>query len=193
MLAEGVTSSLYEKNIWGNSTVQMTMAKEEFQMVQPEQEQEQEKVLGIGFLDPDPVTNVSYGMKATYAEESTEDHPVIKVTVTRNGEKEPHYINIKEINPAAATELEMFALCCYADDTGQGTGHTFGTWRSLCLYRQNALSVHSFQSSRAMDAYDSLRQNWVTMVENIRSLYVKAGLYQQSFMGNRLLQLFKKV
>ena len=167
-----------------------SMQQEVFQLDFPAQKEE--KVLGIAFLDPDPVTNVSYGMKATYAEESTEDNPVIKVTVTKNGEKEPYYINIKEINPAAATELEMFALCCYADSTGQGTGHTFGTWRSLCLYRQNALSVHSFQSSSSMDAYDSLRQDWITMVEGIRTLYVKAGLYKQSVMGDVLLRLFQK-
>ncbi len=59
-------------------------------------------------------------MTAKYAEDDSEDNPVIKVNVTKPNGKEEYLININEVNPRNASEIEMFALCSYADAKGSG-------------------------------------------------------------------------
>lgn len=95
------------------------------------------EILGMGFLH-DKNNPISYGMTAKYAEDYSEENPVIKVTVTKPNGKEEYRININEVNPRNASEIEMFALCNYADANGIGTGGTFGSWQTLNYYRDNA-------------------------------------------------------
>ncbi len=148
---------------------------------------EQEKVLGIGFLNA-PTGNISYGMKAEYAEDSTSDSPIIKVTIQTGHFEETHYVDINNVDTKNATEIEMFALCCYADDTGKGTGGKFGTWQMLNYYRTNASDNGDFKFTRSMDLCLSVRQDWLLMVEKMRRLYIRSGLYEQSLDGNLLLK-----
>ncbi len=147
----------------------------------------QEKILGIGFLDA-PTGNISYGMRAEYAEDSTSDNPIIKVTIQKGYSEETHYINVNEVSSKEATEIEMFALCCYADDIGKGTGGTFGTWQTLNYYRTNASDNGNFHLTKSIDSCLSIRQNWLLMIEEMKALYFKSGLYKQSFDGDLLLQ-----
>ncbi len=151
-----------------------------------------DKVLGIGFLDS-PSENISYGMSAKYAESSSADSPVIKVTITKIGSKEVHYVNINDINVANATEIEMFALCCYADDIGQGTGDKFGSWQTLNYYRRNASDNGDFTLSNSYNLGMSLRQNWIKMVEEMKKIYIESGYYRQSLDGDKLLGLFNRI
>lgn len=146
----------------------------------------QEKVLGIGFLN-EPTGNISYGMKAEYAEDSTSDAPIIKVTIQKIGSEEVHYISLNDVNVRNASEIEMFALCCYADDTGQGTGGTFGTWQTLNYYRANASDNGKFKLTKSVDLCLSVKQNWLSMIEQMRKLYMEAGLYKQVLDGDSLL------
>lgn len=147
----------------------------------------QEKILGIGFLDA-PTGNISYGMSAKYAEDSTPDNPIIKVTVQRNGSEEVHCINVNDVNVRSASEIEMFALCCYADDTGQGTGGKFGTWQTLNYYRANASDNGEFKFTKSFDLCMSVKQNWLSMIEQMRKLYIESGLYKQALDGDSLLR-----
>lgn len=147
----------------------------------------QEKVLGIGFLNA-PTGNISYGMRAEYAEDSTPDNPVIKVTIQKIGSEEVHFINVNDVNARSASEIEMFALCCYVDDTGQGTGGKFGTWQSLNYYRVNALDNGKFKLTKSLDLCLSVKQNWLSMIEQMRQLYFEAGLYKQALDGDSLLR-----
>lgn len=150
----------------------------------------QEKVLGIGFLD-DPTDNISYGMSAKYAENSTPDNPVIKVTVQTNGSEEVHYVNVNKVKTRNASEIEMFALCCYADDTGQGTGGKFGTWQTLNYYRKNASDIGKFKFTKSVDLCLAIKQNWLSMIEQMKKLYIESGHYKQALDGDSLLSFFQ--
>ena len=147
----------------------------------------QDKILGIGFLNA-PTGNISYGMRAEYAEDSTSNSPIIKVTIQTGHSEETHYVDINQVNATNATEIEMFALCCYADDTGKGTGGKFGTWQTLNYYRTNASDNDKFNLTKSIDSCLSVRQNWLLMIEQMKKIYIESGLYKQSMDGNLLLE-----
>lgn len=152
----------------------------------------QRKVLGIGFLNA-PTGNISYGMSAEYAEDSTPDNPIIKVTIQKIGSEEVQYISLNDVNVRNASEIEMFALCCYADDTGQGTGGKFGTWQTLNYYRTNASDNGGFEFTKSVDLCLSVRQDWLSMIEQMRKLYIESGLYKQASDGDSLLRCMVQI
>lgn len=150
-----------------------------------------EKVLGIGFLKV-PDSNIHYGMRAEYAEASSDENPVIKVLIQKGGGVTEEYnVNINEINTKNATEIEMFALCCYADANGMGTGGTFGSWQTLNYYRDNANHNGYFEMSNTVSEFKTLKQNWMQMVSSMMKDYLNSGLYRQVLDGNKLLNIFE--
>lgn len=149
------------------------------------------KVLGIGFLH-DKNKPISYGMCAKYAEDYSEDNPVIKVTVQKPNGKEEYHVNINDVNPRNATEIEMFALCNYADAKGIGTGGTFGSWQTLNYYRDNASYNGYFELTNGIDLFKSVKQDWMKMVQIMMKDYMEAGLFKQSLDGKGLLGIFER-
>ena len=150
-----------------------------------------DRILGIGFLH-EKNSNMHYGMRAEYAENYSEDNPVIKVTVQKPNGKEEYNINIHDVDPRNATEIEMFALCNYADAKGMGTGGTFGSWQTLNYYRDNASHNGYFAQTNGMDSFESVRQDWMAMVQTMIKDYMDAGLYKQSLDGKGLLGIFER-
>ena len=184
MLVEGLESASYGRCCQKSDSV---LSDKTFQM--DECIPKQQKVLGIGFLHAN-TGNISYGMRAEYAEDSTSDSPVIKVTIQTGHSEETHYVDVNNVDARNATEIEMFALCCYADDTGKGTGGKFGTWQTLNYYRTNASDTSKFILTNSMVSCMSVRQNWLSMIEQMSKLYIKSGLYKQSLDGSLLLRSF---
>ena len=104
-------------NVMGNPFAEMVYdnqknVREPFQ-IQLENKESMEKVeevsegevLGIGFLK-DSDSDISYGMAARYAEESTKDHPIVQVLLRKpNNEVEYYNVDITKVNPANATQL----------------------------------------------------------------------------------------
>ena len=131
-------------------------------------------------------------MTAKYAEDDSEDNPVIKVNVTKPNGKEEYLININEVNPRNASEIEMFALCNYADAKGIGTGGTFGSWQTLNYYRDNASHNGYFELSNDLDSFEGVKQDWMKMVQLMMKDYMEAGLFKQSLDGKGLLGIFKR-
>ena len=131
-------------------------------------------------------------MTAKYAEDDSEDNPVIKVNVTKPNGKEEYLININEVNPRNASEIEMFALCNYADAKGIGTGGTFGSWQTLNYYRDNASHNGYFELSNDLDSFEGVKQDWMKMVQFMMKDYMEAGLFKQSLDGKGLLGIFKR-
>ncbi len=156
-----------------------------------ETEVKENKILGMGFLHSENNT-VHYGMCAMYAEDYSEENPVIQVNVTKPGGKEEYLININEVNPRFATEIEMFALCNYADAKGMGTGGTFGSWQTLNYYRDNASHNGYFELSNGLDSFKSVKQDWMKMVQLMMKDYMEAGLFKQSLDGKGLLGIFER-
>lgn len=181
MLIKGFGGISHETNSQKDKAI---LPEKTFQM--KEIDLRQEKVLGIGFLD-ESTGSISYGMRAEYAEDSTSDDPIIKVTIQKIGSEEVHYISLNDVNVRNASEIEMFALCCYADDTGQGTGGKFGTWQTLNYYRANASDNGKFKLTKSVELCLSVKQNWLSMIEQMRKLYMEAGLYKQVLDGDSLL------
>ncbi len=145
------------------------------------------KVLGIGFLHAGG--NWSYGMRAVYGENSTSGNPIIKVLVTKGmGNVEEYDVNINKVNARNATEIEMFALCSYADANGSGTGGTFGSWQTLNYYRHNANHLDRFEMTNTIDKFTLLKQDWTAMVQSMIIEYRNGGLYKQVLDGNKLLK-----
>ena len=131
-------------------------------------------------------------MTAKYAEDDSEDNPVIKVNVTKPNGKEEYLININEVNPRNASEIEMFALCSYADAKGIGTGGTFGSWQTLNYYRDNASHNGYFELSNGTDSFQNVKQDWMKMVQLMMKDYMEAGLFKQSMDGKGLLGIFER-
>lgn len=165
----------------------MTKQTKEYSM-KTETSESNDRILGIGFLPGD--NNMMYGMSAAYAENYSEDNPVIKVTVQKQNGKEEYNINIHDVDPRNATEIEMFALCNYADAKGMGTGGTFGSWQTLKYYCNNASHNGYFTQTNGIDSFESARQDWMEMLQAMMKDYMNAGLYKQSLDGKRLLGLF---
>lgn len=185
MLIKGFGNVSYETGIQKNK---VGMPEQTFQT--KENISKQEKVLGIGFLK-EPDSYIGYGMSAKYAEDSTPDNPIIKVTVQTNGSEEVHYVNVNNVKVRNASEIEMFALCCYADDTGQGTGGKFGTWQTLNYYRTNASDIGKFKLTKSVDMCLAIKQNWLSMIQQMRKLYIESGHYKQALDGDSLLSFFQ--
>lgn len=169
-----------------------TAGQEVFNSVEKENVCDDEKVLGIGFLKV-PNSKVHYGMRAEYAEDFSNDNPIIKVIVQKGGGVTEEYnININEIDTKNATEIEIFALCSYADANGMGTGGTFGSWQTLNYYRDNANHNGYFEMSNTVEQFKTLKQNWTVMVSSMMKDYLNSGLYKQVLDGNKLLNIFEK-
>ncbi|MBD5529845.1 MAG: hypothetical protein HDR02_15810 [Lachnospiraceae bacterium] len=149
-----------------------------------------ERLLGIGFLK-DPNSNMHYGMRAEYAENFSVDNPVITVKIQKGcGVVEEYNVDIRNVKPQNATEIEMFALCNYADANGNGTGGTFGSWQTLNYYRDNAAHNGYFEMTNTMEHFKNIKQDWTLMVSAMIGDYMNAGLYKQALDGNKLLGVF---
>lgn len=145
-------------------------------------------ILGIGLLRV-PGTDMSYGISARYAEDSTEEEPVIRVKVQTASGPQDYDIHVKDVDPANATEIEMFALCNYVDDKGKGTGSTFGSWQTLNYYRNNAVYNGEFGESNTTEAFCTMRLDWTKMVQTMMKNYQEAGIYVQALQGQSLLSV----
>ena len=177
--------------VYTNDYINKSMPKQDYENTMkakmPETGKKENKTLGMGFLH-DKNSPVSYGMVARYAEDSTESDPIIKVSLR----SEEYCIKINEVNPRNASEIEMFALCCYADDKGSGTGGTFGSWQTLNYYRDNASHNGYIELSNETDSFQSVKQDWIKMVQLMMKDYMGAGLYKQSLDGEGLLGIFER-
>lgn len=153
---------------------------------------ENNEILGIGFLPADS-DGVSYGMKCRYADNSTPDNPVIRVEVSRGGGRVDAYnININDIDTHNASELEMFALCSYADSVGAGTGGTFGSWQTFKYYSVNAQQNGYIQQGNTYREFANAKYDWNKIIDKMMQDYITAGLNKQALDGKKLLSVCRE-
>ena len=144
----------------------------------------------LGFtMVPEEGQFVVYCMSASLSPQSTKDNPIIQICSNLNGEDKVYTVDVNKVNPAHASEMEMFALCSYADYIDEGTGSTFGTYHTLRMLQADAeASGITPTVSDGMSAYDNfmnVKKDWVNMCNqvcdllkdipdmNIRDLYLK--------------------
>lgn len=119
-------------------------------------------------------------MAARYAEESTNDHPIVQVLLRKpNNEVEYYNVDITKVNPANATELEMFALCNYMDDKNPGGRGKFGSWQALKCIDINACSNGYTFDTGLLENFASAKKNWIGICRMMMDDYLGAGIFKQ--------------
>ena len=135
--------------------------------------------------------NVSYGVVAKYAEESTSDNPVIEVVSNRGGEKTVYGVNINEVDPNNATMLEMFALLSYADDQGLSTPNSFSSFQELKVYAMNAAQNGYCESVESFEDFVNVKMDWTKPIDTVGQDYMEAGISEQYDATQALLDFLQ--
>ena len=120
----------------------------------------------LGFtMIPEEGKQVVYGMSAMLSEKSTTDNPIVQIRSNLNGENKVYLVEIHKINPQHASQMEMFALCSYADYMGDGTGSTFGSYHTLRMMQDTAqtsgVTPTVSDGVSAVDNFMNAKKDWV--------------------------------
>jgi hypothetical protein len=120
----------------------------------------------LGFtMVPKEGKQVVYGMSARLSEKSTADNPIVQIRSNLNGENKVYLVEIHKINPQHASQMEMFALCSYADYIGEGTGSTFGSYHTLRIMQDTAqtsgVTPTVNDGMSAVDNFMNAKKDWV--------------------------------
>lgn len=150
------------------------------------------EILGFSFLSVTGRDTV-YGMYAQYAKDSSPGEPKIVVKIQTPQGLEEHCVNVKEVDPKSATEIEMFALCTYADASGQGVKGTSGSWQMLKYHCSNTRGRGAYHTLNRLEEYATVRRDWTKLVRSSVNDCINNGMYRQVMEGNSLLDLFKRV
>ncbi|NLK99660.1 MAG: hypothetical protein GX271_03260 [Clostridiales bacterium] len=159
------------------------------------EKQEDGEVLGLTMIN-EPGTDRFWAMKAKYAECSTQENPVIYVETNYGGKTVTYNVNINEVDPNSASQLEMFALCSYADDVGIGDNSTFGTYKTLCSYQEmahhNGYLDTQIEELSTFQQYKNVKLNWGNMSKKVIDLLYKCNDLIQYKKGLNIMDLFSK-
>lgn len=122
---------------------------------------------------------------ATYADSSTPSNPIVKV-----GDYE---ISINDVNPENATEIEMFALMSYLDDTKQtnnkgicsfGKMKAFSDFAEMCGFCSGINDANSIYNQK---------QNWLYIINKIKGVFLEnSQTYNQALECDILIDTMKR-
>lgn len=147
--------------------------------------------LGITMI-PEEVNGVTYGMRANYATDSTEKDPIVQITSNYGGRSVTYKVHINEVDPRNASQLEMFALCSYADDKGLSNQGTFGSFQQLKVYGMNAEHNEYCNSLSGHNTFLNEKFDWTGIVSRMMDDYLGAGLFDQYQSGTHLMAMFEQ-
>lgn len=132
------------------------------------EEPDEGEFLGLTML-PEKGKNSVYGMRAMLSSKSTPDNPIVQVISNLDGKRESYDIEINKIDPAKASGMEMFALCCYEDKYGTGTGSTFGSFHTLRMYEetaaQNGYGNRVEEDVSVWDRFMNGKTDWIKLTD----------------------------
>ena len=154
--------------------------------------------LGITMV-PEEGEEMTYGMTAILLPESTPGKPIVQIISDLRGNRGVYHIDVSKVDPRNASEMEMFALCSYADKTGEGTGSTFGTYHSLKLQKTIA-ECNGFKgkvdvSLPAWEQFMNEKEDWGDMCRFVLSTFENKNdikMLDLVSKGKKLLHLFSK-
>lgn len=187
------TSYVYQENIYqktmqtGNSDFYGNISSAS----ELTEEKNDSEILGLTMI-PEEGSSITYGMRAQYAANSSEENPIVQITSNYGGKTVSYNVNINEVDPKYASQLEMFALCSYADDKGISDGGTFGSFQKLKYYADNAQTNGLCSGLSGTDSFINTKYNWEDIVSQMMDDYLDAGIYNQYKDGTKLLSLFDK-
>lgn len=117
---------------------------------------------------------------ASYADSSTPTEPIVKV-----GDYE---ISVNDVNPENATEMEMFALLSYLDDTNQTNNKgicSFGKMRAFADFGELSGICTGIKDA---DAICNKKQNWVEIIKEMKGIFLgNSQTYSQAVDCDNLL------
>ena len=137
--------------------------------------------------------SMSYGMAAFDSDMSTQEDPIIKISVNYGGEQRYYDVHVNEVDPRNASAVEMFALSAYMDENGMTDQGTFGSYNKMKVYGQNASEFGDFPDLQSMDGYN-VRTDWIKMLRQMAEAYLgNPNTYEQSLDANKLADVVERV
>lgn len=128
----------------------------------------------------------STGYAARYADSSTADNPIVKV-----GDYE---VSIHDVDPSNATELEMFALLSYMEDTGEIPKHGIAAFSKMKAYASQVEYDGVCSGIYDEKAFGSKKQDWLAILSQAKQSYASVPeTYAQSLECAKLLAYFSKM
>lgn len=154
----------------------------------------QGEIIGLTMI-PEEYNGMTYGMVAIWPEDFRVDNPIIQISSNAKGENHVYNIEINKINPENATEMEMFALCSYADKIGKGSGSTFGSYQTMSLLRNygNMVNESSIENKSTWDDFQNAKKNWVNLCSEMVDFLGSTkniDCYDLMMKGQKLLDFF---
>lgn len=144
-------------------------------------------IIGFGTLED----GTAYS--ASYASNSTVGNPVIEIRMQRkNGKEELYMVSPRNVNPKNASQLEMFALCAYADSQGilgPSTGNN--SYQKLLSYARN--SIMGDKTVKSADSFMAAQMDWSSFVTDSRIEKLNKDGKVQAAWGETLQNLFEKL
>lgn len=157
--------------------------------------QEEGSIIGLTTID-EPNSNHAWGMVAKFATDSTKENPIIYVSTNYGGENKAYKIAINDIDPNNASELEMFALCSYADKTGSGLKSSMGTYSTLLGFKAMSVNNGYFnkktEGQRTWEEFANVKLDWESACRKVTDLLYKCGDLGQYKNGTHILDLLTK-
>ena len=149
------------------------------------------KLLGLTTLKY--TEGLSYGMVAKYSSNSTEEDPIVMVSCNYGGYERYIDVHVRDVNPANASVLEMFALCSYTDDKGITDSGSYGSFiRMKHCVENDALN------NEAKDITDAIKEgsklNWIKSLMRMAQEYLTCpATYEQYLDTSKLLDIFSNL
>lgn len=131
-------------------------------------------------------------LEARYADDSTAENPIIEVRISEEfGDPTVFRVNINDIDPKNATQLEMFALCSHADAQGISTSDRDGvSYMSLIEYagaggyeadhiedfvgkKQDWTQIVTEAQKADMDTTNNIADVWTQMLKDLFEAFMK--------------------
>ncbi len=112
-----------------------------------------------------------------YTAASTQDNPIIEVSLQIGEETITQEINIGEVNPKNATQLEMYAFF-YHQDMLSGNEEA-NTCQKFSAYVENAVQNGHFEGNQSFEEFTTKEHNWQKVIISMWDDYSDAGIYSQ--------------
>lgn len=158
------------------------------------EEEEKGKFLNLTTVGSGAIGHILFAM---LPESSTPDNPIVQIISGASGKREVYNIDVSKVDPRNATEMEMFALCCYADETGRGSGDSLGSYHTLKMHstmaRYNDYTGKLNEYPADWEQFSNEKIDWAGICEFVTDVFKDSmDIKMKEFVlqGNKLLNFF---
>lgn len=147
-------------------------------------------IIGLSF-----VRGTEEAMSARMDKSSTSEDPVVLVQVGSGENRKDYRINVNEVDPENATELEMFALLNYIDAQNGKAMAPDGAWQTYNSLRNRLEETEAVDNTTGEDNYDTFRVNWLELIQKAmeNELLRQKGWFAGRFFSEELDELYHEL